>query len=708
MPLIRFDSHEIAAESATAATQFIRFLKAHPAHPSLITEVIQPTNRVRADRSIYVMIRALKPTELFIPEGSHESPIDVLQHVLQVYNGMVTDATELVDQDQWIRGGLDTFIESIALEPVEELPPTEDLMMMVQADHETVEDTINFALHFTTGMVQSLQILRCEIGSDDTPVSFLHICGLTSTYPIHHWLSAKHHRVFYRLKSDIGLYIQAGYRYPFQEVVDLHPRFTLEENQNKLSLVSQDQQLGSLWYHIDDEHEFLPISKVGDIHLVGRNEPVRLSPAKHPSIDQVFQIPLSLHPSAGSGGSDVERTPSQGGLFQGQRIKDRIRTLEIQRSRIERELTHLKELEQSHYLCLFSQQAVDGICQFVTDYPLSRIRHFLYISCRWEKDGEHYHLLISKEGASRADLPGEISQQGEVFYRDPNWHALGVDVYLPDQYTLRPLVGFDNSIALLRAFESTLPPEELVGKIFVLRPEDGGRNIEKLMIPADEAVELTTSIQYINTHLRSKQLASLITTSITSQLDQYEQQYEAAVKKLTDTQQIMQKQFTLFIEGLDGDLHDALHDLDYRQEELDEYRTARQAMMVYCQSVRNLVQQPDNNLFVFLRKETELNRRLTDQLNNIDYRYQIQFESYEHQIKQIIERNHEALTTKLTDLLDKIDREGRALQEQTDTLRKELERYNQMPTDIQRHLDNITHMNTTLRSYLGETKDLMR
>mgnify|MGYP006185649761 CR=1 FL=1 len=131
-------------------------------------------------------------------------------------------------------------------------------------------------------------------------------------------------------------------------------------------------------------------------------------------------------------------------------------------------------------------------------------------------------------------------------------------------------------------------------------------------------------------------------------------------------------------------------------------------MMVYCQSVRNLVQQPDNNLFVFLRKETELNRRLTDQLNNIDYRYQIQFESYEHQIKQIIERNHEALTTKLTDLLDKIDREGRALQEQTDTLRKELERYNQMPTDIQRHLDNITHMNTTLRSYLGETKDLMR
>jgi iron-sulfur cluster repair protein YtfE (RIC family) len=131
-------------------------------------------------------------------------------------------------------------------------------------------------------------------------------------------------------------------------------------------------------------------------------------------------------------------------------------------------------------------------------------------------------------------------------------------------------------------------------------------------------------------------------------------------------------------------------------------------MMVYCQSVRNLVQQPDNNLFVFLRKETELNRRLTDQLKNIDYRYQIQFESYEHQIKQIIERNHEALTTKLTDLLDKIDREGRALQEQTDTLRKELERYNQMPTDIQRHLDNITHMNTTLRSYLGETKDLMR
>ncbi|MBT5874505.1 MAG: hypothetical protein HOH43_13890, partial [Candidatus Latescibacteria bacterium] len=392
-------------------------------------------------------------------------------------------------------------------------------------------------------------------------------------------------------------------------------------------------------------------------------------------------------------------------LYHGQSLKDRIKSLDLQKSRIDRELSHLRDLEQAHFLCVFEDTSKDAILNFLSDYPLSRIRNFLYLPCDSEQENR-LHILISREGASRSDLPGEIAHHGDLYVRDPAWHAIGVDVYLPEGYEIRPFIGFENTVELLHAFEPEIALESLNGKSFVLRP-DSEDAVTKLILPHEDATELTESLQYINATMRTSQLTSIASSILEAQDAQFQSQYIDAIDHLDSTRDRLKNQFSIYLEGMDEDLNAAIDELAHRKSEMDEYTTARKTMTDYCRSVRDLVQHPGSEIFDFLKNETELNRTLANQIASIDYRFSLQLESFQHQSNQILHRDHEVLKSQLQDLVTKIEQDGKLLQEHTEAIRHDIAQLKDVPDRISQGLENLKQLQESVKSYLDDTKRIV-
>ena len=721
MPLVQFDAltyqvsrttgQRDATRSTSAATQLVRFLASNPAYPELITEVIWPPHKAQGDEKVFVMIRTLRPEEAFVSKEEGESPFAVLQKTLTAFHGSLTDATGLPgDVDVWQRASLDNFLESIALHIREDEPAYDDLILMIEGEATDVERALDLALTFSPVRdPHAVQIMMTRQNGHATPIFYLRIRNLDSTYPLLTWQADACYRLFYLFCP--GCFIQWGYGYPFHEIGTLHTQIAPRLNTTPVTLIALEDD-HSVWYRIDDEQRFHPVTHAVDIHLNNRAAPVLLTALDQQHLqEQKFHIELSLTPSGSSdkAPSTGDTSISSGAMYHGQRLKERIRNLDMQRARIEKELNHLKDLEQSHFLCVFDENQTDTILRFVSDYPLSRLRHFLYLPCLSKQDNAMLHLLISKEGASRTDLPGEIGHHGQVFVRDRSWHAIGVDVYLPEGYAIRPFIGFENTVQLLYAFEPDINPEELTGKSFIVRQETGDEDgtIEKIVVPHDDAIELTDALRYINAAMRTKELCAIAESILTVQTEQFNQQYESAVEHLKETRDALKHQFSIYLSGMDDDLDLALTELEYRKNEMDEYAETRKAMSQYCQDVRDLIQHPGNVLFDFLRKETELHRTLANQIGSVDYRFNIQYESFEHQIKQILHRDHDTLKQRLSELLLKIERDEDILHQHTEAIRNEMNRYRNIPEQLKHSFDELKQLQSAVREYVTATKQTM-
>ena len=140
---------------------------------------------------------------------------------------------------------------------------------------------------------------------------------------------------------------------------------------------------------------------------------------------------------------------------------------------------------------------------------------------------------------------------------------------------------------------------------------------------------------------------------------------------------------------------------------MDEYAETRKAMSQYCRDVRDLIQHPGNVLFDFLRKETELHRTLANKIGSVDYRYHMQYESFEHQIKQILHRDHDALKEKLSELLRKIEQDEESLQQHTEAIRNEMNRYRDIPEQLKHSFDELKQLQSAVREYVTATKQIM-
>ena len=174
---------------------------------------------------------------------------------------------------------------------------------------------------------------------------------------------------------------------------------------------------------------------------------------------------------------------------------------------------------------------------------------------------------------------------------------------------------------------------------------------------------------------------------------------QAAIDQLTQTQNALYQQFVAYLNNLDEELEKALTDLDAKRQDLDEYDSARRATLAYCKAIRELVRNPGNDLMVFLKKETEQNRTLVNQLSTIDYRYMMQFEAYEQQVKQLTLHGAENIQPKLDALLRRMEAQARSLQEQVDTLKTELGRFQGVPERLKYQLDELSKLQGDVREY---------
>ena len=486
MPLIRFDR----TETDSACKRLLRFLVSNAAYPDLIQAILRPTVPCSTGE-LYVLIRPLKPQEAFAAPGG-QPPFDALQKALDLFGGAFADAGEQDFAAGWVRSNLDAFLEAIEL-VVDPSPRTpEEVLLLLPDDTRETERIIREALTFSAHASNGVQIARGMM-SDGATGSVLHVHQLTSSYPVYAWRENPSVVLFYRLDPAFACFVRDGYRYPFREVADLHT----DVRQGRMVLLSMEGR-HPVWFKLPAELPFHPLAAIADVHLSGRPQTVAWKAVMSPEGQRLFAVPIDLRRKP------VHETLSDGRTGQptpGQQRKERIRTLEAQRNRVERELAHLKDLEQTGYLCLFEDPNGEAVAQFAMQYPLSRLRQFLYLRCGVEGRESGYHLLIAKEGAGRFDLPGEIAERGTVFVRNAEWHAMGVDVYLPEDYRLEPFIGFDNATQLLQAFESTLAPNEASGKRFIVRPADGNL-IEKIIVPVSDAMDLTDAIAYINPTMR--------------------------------------------------------------------------------------------------------------------------------------------------------------------------------------------------------------
>ena len=683
MPLIRFD----ATGTDPTYSCFLRFLTSNIAYPELVQAILRPTESGSAEE-LYVLIRPLKPQEAFAtPSG--QQPFDVLQKALDLFGGAFADAGEQDFGSGWIRGNLDAFLEAIALvaDPSPHTP--EEVLLILPDDTGETERIVRQALTFGAHTSNGIRITRGMM-SDGAVRSVLHIPKLTSSYPIYLWREHPSISLFYRLDPAFACFVRYGYRYPYPAMADLHS----DVKQGRMTLLSVADG-HPVWFKFPADVLFHPLAEVADVHLSGNPQTVVWKALTPEGGQRLFNVPIELRRKPFQEPSSDERISQP---KSGQQRKERIRSLEAQRNRLDRELAHLKDLEQTGYLCLFEDPFGEAVAQFATQYPLSRLRQFLYLNCGAAGRMHGYHLLIAKEGAGRFDLPGEISERGTVFVRNAEWHAMGVDVYLPEDYRLEPFIGFDNAPQLLRAFESTLAPNEARGKRFIVRPTDGNL-IEKIVVPVSDAMDLTDAIAYINPTMRLTAFRTLVSGSIDSQMALFDGLGQTAIAQLTQTKNALYRQFVAYLNNLDEELDKALTDLDTKKQDLEEYDSARRATVAYCKAIRELVRNPGNDLMAFLRKETEQNRALVNQLSTIDYRYTMQFEAYEQQIKQLTLHGSETMQTQLDALLRQMETQARSLQEQVDTLRTELERLQGVPERLKRQLDELSKLQGVVRDY---------
>lgn len=710
MPLIRFDAiaEGPAHHDATpAVSMLVRFLTSGPAYPELVSEVIWHDLPSQTNDRVYANIRGLKPQEDFVSGDDPRSPFEVLQEALRLFNAMVTDASELLDSDDWNRGTVDQLLESLTPVSSDEEPDISDLILMIRGSREFVEETLELAASFNSRRDRdAVQLMMVENHDGMDPAYLLRVQGTGSTYPVLVWLAAPEICLFARFCD--GGYVAWGFRHPVAEISSLHTSLLVPRaNNNSLSLIGPPGDQGTGWTRIEDDRQFHSLPHIADISLAPyRKSDLLKSVSKDELQAEKLRVTLNLA-SRVQGSSNTFPASSEGAssLYHGQSLKDRIRSLDLQKSRIDRELSHLRDLEQAHFLCVFEDTSKEAILNFLSDYPLSRIRNFLYLPCDSISENR-LHILISREGASRSDLPGEIAHHGDLYVRDPAWHGIGVDVYLPEGYEIRPFIGFENTVELLHAFEPDIAPESLNGKSFILRP-DGEDTVTKLILPHEEATELTESLQYINANMRTSQLTSIADSILEAQDVQFQSQYNDAVRHLDTTRERLKNQFTIYLEGMDEDLNAALDELAHRKTEMDEYTTARKTMTDYCRSVRDLVQHPGSEIFDFLRKETELNRTLANQIASIDYRFSLQFESFEHQSKQILHRDHEVLKSQLQDLVSKIEMDGKSLQEHTEAIRHDIANLKDVPDRITHGLENLKQLQESVKSYLDETRRIV-
>jgi len=426
--------------------------------------------------------------------------------------------------------------------------------------------------------------------------------------------------------------------------------------------------------------------------FIGPDSTVRWTAVESGPDGRFFDAPLSLRKKTQMDGT--ERVAEK----RGKGVRERIRQLEAQRVRIDRELAHLKNLEETAFLCLFEEKAVETVARFAAEYPVHRLSRFLYFRCRSAHDASVYHLLIGKEGTHLSDLPADIRREGTVYIREAEWRAAGVEVYLPESYAIRPFIGFENALQLLRTFQ---PHDATPGTDvrFMLRPVSQGADVEKFVFSLGDAVEFTDAIRNVNTGMCTVELACLPAASIQTQTAAFQEAHTRLSERLEEARRSMETKLFSYLEKLDADLENALDELDDRRRELDEYATARRTMAEYCRAIREIVRHPGNDLMAFLRKETDLNRTLAGRLGSIDYRYIIQFETYEQQVNQITGQHMGTSDAKFENLLAQVEAQGRALQEQTDTLRTELERFHETPDRLRQFLTDITNLHGAIRQY---------
>lgn len=694
MPLLRFDAtYDRNGRLITPAPAHLaRFLASHPALPGLVVQTVWPVDAAKTGETVCLWTRGLRPQEAFVT--TEASPFEALKQTAALFNGSIIDTPERLDETAWQRGGMDRFLESVALQKTDETPEKSDLIVMVRGDRAVIEKALEMALSFSARRdPQGVQMAMMRKDTDETPAALLRIQALASSYPVHVWQTEPGTTLFYRLHETSACYVQWGYRHPLPELDRLHPAFAAQPDRMSLALIAWDGH-HTVWRHIHDARDFRPVARIADVRLNGREQPQRFEMLDERAMrDRRFQITLSLKRAA------TRNNDASAAVFHGQSLKDRIRTLEMQRARIDRELNHLKNLEHTHYLCLFEEPQAEALLRFAMSYPLSRLCRFLYLACHTGDKNRVTHVILSKEDTGRNDLPGEISDQGQVFVRDRAWHMLGVNVYLPEGYELSPFIGYDNADALLKTIDPDLEPYGVENSGVILRPDHtrGGDAIEKLIIPSGQAMELTDAVQYLNHRMRTVPWQALVDSVASMQMAQFGHQYNEALTHLSHAYEGLKERFAKAIIALNTDLDEALAELENRKNEMDEYVTASDEMSRFCREMRLLIQNPGNVLFDFIRKETEMFRRLAEQLAAIDYRYNIQFEKYQRQVNEVLKRDHDGLQTKLTALLQRLKQDGAALQHQAEGLQRAFEQYRHVPQRLKRTLNELKTLSDTLQ-----------